>query len=165
VALPTPPGVVIATLTAPAACAGVVAVIVDASTTVTPVAAVPPKVTDDALVRLVPVMVTEVPPAVEPLLGETEVTVGAGMKVYWSAVPVALVPPDVVTVISTVAAPTGEVALIELAVLTVNEAAAVEPNFTAVAPVKSVPVMVTMVPPAAGPEVGEILVTVGGGVT
>jgi hypothetical protein len=34
-------------------------------------------VTDVAPVRFVPVMVTEVPPAVEPLVGEMAVTVGA----------------------------------------------------------------------------------------
>ena len=39
--------------------------------------------------------------------------------------------------------------------------AAVLPNFTAVAPVKLVPVMVTLVPPVAGPEVGTRPVTVG----
>ena len=38
---------------------------------------------------------------------------------------------------------------------------AVPPNVTAVAPVKLVPVMVTDVPPAAGPEFGLTLVTVG----
>ena len=41
------------------------------------------------------------------------------------------------------------------------DVAAVAPNFTAVAPVKLVPVMVTLVPPAAAPDVGEIDVTVG----
>ena len=40
------------------------------------------------------------------------------------------------------------------AVRRVNAVAAVVPNFTAVAPVRLVPVMVTEVPPAAGPEVG-----------
>ena len=34
---------------------------------------------------------------------------------------------------------------------------------TAVAPVKPVPVMVTAVPPANVPDVGEMLVNVGGG--
>jgi hypothetical protein len=44
----------------------------------------------------------------------------------------------------------------------VNVVAAVAPNFTAVAPVKFVPVMVTTVPPAVGPLVGLTDVTVGG---
>jgi hypothetical protein len=35
------------------------------------------------------------------------------------------------------------------------------PNFTAVAPVRPVPAIVTDVPPTAEPEVGEIEVTVG----
>jgi hypothetical protein len=37
------------------------------------------------------------------------------------------------------------------------------PNATLVAPVKPVPVMVTVVPPAIGPELGEIDVTTGAG--
>ena len=59
--------------------------------------------------------------------------------------------------------PAGEVAVIEVALLTVKVVAAVAPNFTAVAPVKLVPVMVTEVPPAVGPEVGLTPVTVGTG--
>ena len=38
----------------------------------------PPKLTAVAPVKLVPVMVTTVPPAVGPLLGLTPVTVGGG---------------------------------------------------------------------------------------
>ena len=52
-----------------------------------------------------------------------------------------------------------------VALLTVNVVAAVVPNFTAVAPVKLVPVMVTVVPPAVGPELGLTAVTVGSGGT
>ena len=40
------------------------------------VPAVEPKVTAEALERLVPVIVTEVPPATDPLLGEIEATTG-----------------------------------------------------------------------------------------
>ena len=80
------------------------------------------------------------------------------------AAPVALVPEDVVTVTLTVpAAPAGEVAVIDVAELTVNDVAAVLPKFTVVAPVKSVPVSVTLVPPTVGPLVGEMPVTVGAG--
>lgn len=50
-----------------------------ALTTVTPEAGVPPNVTAVAPVRLVPVMVTLVPPSVEPLTGLIDVTVGAGV--------------------------------------------------------------------------------------
>ena len=74
-----PLGVVTMTLAVPAAPAGVVAVIVVAFPTETPVAAAPPKVTLVAPVKVVPVMVTLVPPAVGPEFGLTEVTVGPGM--------------------------------------------------------------------------------------
>jgi hypothetical protein len=71
-------GLVTVTLTAPAACAGVVAVIVVAFTTVTPVALVPPRVTVAPLTKPVPLIVTLVPPAVGPEVGLIPVTVGAG---------------------------------------------------------------------------------------
>ncbi|GAA2344866.1 hypothetical protein Scani_33490 [Streptomyces caniferus] len=45
--------------------------------------------------------------------------------------------------------------------MTVNEGACVAPNRTAVAPVKPVPVTVTVVPPAVEPEVGETELTAG----
>ena len=66
-------------------------------------------------------MVTTVPPAVSPVFGLTEVTAGAGVtKVNWSALEVAEVPADVVTVVSTVPADSaGVVAVIEVGELTV----------------------------------------------
>jgi len=64
-------------------------------------------------------------------------------------------------VTSTVPVPAGDVAVIDVAELTTKLAALVAPNFTAVAPVRLVPVIVTEVPPAVGPEVGAIDVTVG----
>ena len=61
-------------------------------------------------------------------------------------------PPVVVTVTSTVpVAPAGAVAVMLVALLTVNVGALVAPNLTAVAPVRLVPVIVTVVPPVAGP--------------
>ena len=57
---------------------GVVAVILVALTTITPVAAVPPMVTVAPVTKAVPVIVTPVPPAVGPLPGEIEVTDGGG---------------------------------------------------------------------------------------
>ena len=44
--------------------------------------------------------------------------------------------------------------MIEVAELTVRRWPALVPKLTAVAPVKLVPVMVTVVPPASGPVVG-----------
>ena len=69
---------VTATFTAPAACAGAVAVMVVLFVTPTPVAGVPPKLTVAPARKPVPVMVTGVPPAVVPDTGEIELTVGAG---------------------------------------------------------------------------------------
>ena len=71
-----PLGVVTSTLAVPAVPAGVVAVIVVAFTTVTAVAAVPPIVTAVAPVKLVPVMVTDCPPASGPDDGLMDATVG-----------------------------------------------------------------------------------------
>lgn len=73
-----------------------------------------------------------------------------------------LLPLGVVTVMSTTpAASAGEVAVIEVALLTVNELALAEPNCTAVAPVKLEPVIATLVPPAGGPIAGATALTVG----
>lgn len=66
---------------------------------------------------------------------------------------------------STVPVPAGEVAVIDVAELTVKLTALAAPNVTAVAPVKPVPVIVTVVPPLVGPAVGEIDVTVGADAT
>ena len=71
-------------------------------------------------------------------------------------------PQGVITVTSTVpAVPAGLSAVIEVALTTVTFVAGVVPKSTAVAPVKSVPVIVTGVPPAVVPLVGERAVTVG----
>ena len=67
---------VTATLFAPAVPAGVSAVTLVAETTTTLVAATPPTVTLLAPVRFVPVIVIDVPPRVEPLVGLTDVIVG-----------------------------------------------------------------------------------------
>ncbi len=48
----------------------------------------------------------------------------------------------------------GETAVIDVSLLTIKLAAGVPPKETAVVPVKPEPVMVTDVPPAAGPLVG-----------
>ena len=74
---------------------------------------------------------------------------------------IALVPPGVVILISTVPAPAGDVAVRLVAELNVTLAGIV-PNVTVDALVNPEPVIVTAVPPAAGPVAGEMLVTVGG---
>jgi hypothetical protein len=75
--LPLWPLTVTVTVTAPALPTGVVAVIVVVFTTVTLVAAVLPNVTVAPVTKFVPVIVTDVPPAVGPLFGLTLLTVGA----------------------------------------------------------------------------------------
>ena len=142
--------------------AGEIALIEVVLLTVNEDATLDPKLTAVTPAKFVPVMDTFVAPATGPMLGAIAVTVGGlSEKVKRSAEPVALVPLGVVTVTSTIPLPGGEIALIEVALLTVNEDAAIDPKLTAVAPVKPVPVMVTLVPPAAGPVFGFTPVTDG----
>ena len=69
----------------------------------------------------------------------------------------------VLTVTSTVPEPAGEVAVTCVGDSALRPVALAAPNLTSLAPVRFVPVIVTVVPPAAGPLVGSILVTVGAG--
>ena len=90
-------------------------------TTVTLVAGVPPNVTVAPATKFVPVIVTAVPPAVGPLLGETPLTVGAGpgekenVTICMTQGPaelrvaVALLLPAVVTILSSAISPSGAV--------------------------------------------------------
>jgi hypothetical protein len=71
-----PPAVVTETSTAPAGPVGVVTTIEEAESLVT-VPALEPNLTDVAELRLEPVIVTEVPPAEEPELGDTPEMLGA----------------------------------------------------------------------------------------
>jgi hypothetical protein len=52
--------------------------------------------------------------------------------------------------------------VIEVVLLIVKLVAVVVPNFTALALVNAVPVIVTLVPAASGPAFGAMLATVGG---
>ena len=72
-------------------------------------------------------------------------------------------PLGVVTVTSLMPEPAGATAVICDGLSTLKSVAAVLPNSTSVAPEKSVPVIVTMVPPDSGPNVGSTPVTVGAG--
>ena len=88
-------------------------------------------------------------------------TIGAAMYVYLSAALVGLVPPAVVTVMSTVPAlPAGAVAVMLVAV-SVLIVPALVPNVTAVAFARLVPVIVTVFVPAVGPDAGLTPVTAG----
>ena len=77
--------------------------------------------------------------------------------------PVAEIPPGVVTVTSDVPEPGGEVTVMEPDASPVTAPGLLAPKSTAVALSRFDPVMVTLVPPAAGPEVGLIIATVGAG--
>lgn len=70
-------------------------------------------------------------------------------------------PPGVVTVTETVPLPAGDVAAIEVELVTLTAVAGLAPKSTVAPLTKPVPVMVTVVPPPAGPLLGLTLVTVG----
>ena len=161
VAVALPFGVVTAMLFAPTVPAGVTAVMLVDETTTTLVAATPPTVTLVAPVKLAPVIVIAVPPAVEPEVGDTEEIVGT---TYVNAFVAVAVPPGVVT--ATLFAPTvpaGVTAVMLVEETTTTLVAATPPTVTLVAPVKSQPVIVIGVPPAVGPDIGVIDVIVGCG--
>jgi hypothetical protein len=158
-------GLVTVTVTAPAAWAGVVAVIVVAFTTVTPVAAVPPIVTVAPLTNPVPAIVTLVPPPIGPEFGVIELTVGGGTNVKQAEQVPDCVSGFVTTTFTVPATCAGVVAVIVVAFTTVTPVAAVPPMVTVAPPTKPVPLIVTLVPPAVGPLVGAIPLTVGGGPT
>jgi hypothetical protein len=109
-----------------------------------------------APVKLVPVMMTAVPTG--PVVGLNAEIVGGGALIA-KLVADRTVPAGVVTLILPVVVPLATVAAICVELFTVKLAAAVELNFTAVAPVKFVPVIVTEIP--ATPLVGLKLVMVG----
>jgi hypothetical protein len=111
-----------------------------------------------APLKLVPLIVTVVP--APPLVGEKLLIVGGRMTVKLLAL--VAVPPEVVTLIGPVVAPLGTVAEIDVAELIVK-LALVPLNRTALAPLKLVPLIVTVVP--APPLVGEKLLIVGGRMT
>jgi hypothetical protein len=148
------------TVTDPAAWAVVVPVIVVALIVAT-VRADPPNETVAPKANPVPATVTDVPPAIAPVFGVTEVTVGAGATYVKQPEQVALCPSGFATTTFTDPAAREVVVpviAVGLVVATVNAA---PPNAT-VAPVwKPLPAIVTDVPPAVGPLVGVIDATVG----
>ena len=137
--MPVPNAVVIDTL--PDAPAPTVALILVGLCTVKVRAAVPPKLTAVAPVKLVPVMVTTCP--VCPDVGVKEVMVG-GMAAPIKVKPVIVPTPLALVTLTLPVAPAPITAVMEVALTTLYEVAAVPPKLTAEAPVKLVPVMVTV---------------------
>ena len=126
------------------------------------VAALPPTLTVTPARRLVPVIVTSVPPAEFPLAGAMALTVGAG---YW-IVNAPLSVDDCVSgfVMVTTAepgVPAGVVAVIEVALATTTPVAGTPPRLTVAPDTKPVPVIVIDVPPTDGPSAGDTATTVG----
>ena len=157
------------TSTLPASCAGAttahvvstLGVVTFQEVHLTDVATVAPNLTVVApSTNPVPVTVTLVPPDVGPSLGTTLETVGKNLK--RSAEAMGLVPAGVVTRTFTVpAASAGEAAVIEVDDVTLKLFALTEPKLTAVAPARSVPVIVTLVAPDTGPLLGVTFVILG----
>jgi hypothetical protein len=145
---------------------GAFTVISVADTTFGLVAFTVPKWTAVVPVKFFPVIVTVSPPPRGPLVGTTFVTDGlGGGATYLNLSPATLaeVPPAVVTVTSTVPVPLGDRTMVVVPVWPLI-VAAFAPKCTDVGFAKSLPVMVTLVPPTVEPFVGEIFVTTGLGV-
>ena len=154
--MPVPAGVVteIVVCTTPA---GTGTVIWVAEFTTKPGAAVLPKATAVAPVKSVPVSTTLVPAA--PLVGVKLLITGAGTTKLAALAPV---PKGVVTRIRPVRAVVGTLTVMLVpAPFTTKPGAFTLLKLTAVAPVKSVPVMMMLVP--AAPLVGVKLLTTGAG--
>src|SRR5437016_5135117 len=145
-----PPEVVTCTSTVPGvSVAGEVAEIDVAELTSTPVAATPPKSTVAPLMKLVPVIVTDVPPPVGPLFGLSDVTAGCtALYVNSSASDVDDVPAEFVTVTSTMpgVSVAGDGTVIWVVEFTVTPAAAMAPKLTVEPATKPVPVIADVPP-------------------
>ena len=123
-------------------------------TTTTLVAAAPPNVTVAPATKFVPVIVTAVPPAVDPLFGLTLLTVG-GNNISEPAGQASALPVHRHRHRHRTGAPAGVVAVIDVLLTTTTLVAAVPPNVTVAPAAKFVPVIVTAVPPAVGPLFGD----------
>jgi hypothetical protein len=128
-------------------------------TTTTLVAAVLPKVTVAPAVKLVPVIVTAVPPATGPFAGLILPIVGVPYVNALERLP--LCTPTVTVTVTAPPLPAGVVAVMVVLLTTATFVAAALPNVTVAPEAKFVPVIVTAVPPAVEPLFGLTLVTVG----
>ena len=150
--LAVPEGVVTETL--PEAPAPTTAEIVVELMMVNEVAAVPPKLTELAQDKFVPVMITT--PEVESDVGVNDEMVGAAAVLVNVATDVAVLTGLVTDTVPE--PPQGTTAVMLVALTALNVVAATPPKLTAEAQVKFVPVMVTVVPGAAAVGVNEVTV-------
>lgn len=116
--------------------------IVVALTTAKDAAATPAKVTDVAPVKLVPEIVTDVPPAVDPLLGETPVTVAGAAKVNANVFELPPATVETATVVAP-AAQAGVVARMAVELTSVTLEAFAHPMVTVGVPLKPEPLILT----------------------
>jgi hypothetical protein len=167
--IPVPTALVILILSVPACSGLVLALIVCVLMTVKLAAVsvvVGPNLTTVAPMKFVPVIVTVVPPRVEPLVGVKLTMIGMPAVTNVKLAVEVAVPPEVVTLIFTVPAACALVLATTLLVpVTEKLVAGVVPNVTEVAPFRLVPVMATVVPPLVDPLVGVNEVMVGAGAT
>jgi len=147
--VPVPPGPVTEIFPV-VAVAGTVALICVSESILKVGSAAPLKSTAVAPVNPVPVMVTFVPTG--PLTGRKEVIWGAGAEPTVKSVALVAVPLGVVTVTGPLCAPFWTVAVTCVFETTTKAGSALLPIITWVAPVKFVPVIVTLVP--ADPKFG-----------
>src|SRR5206468_4292401 len=157
-------GFVTVTVTAPAACPVVVPVTLVALIVET-VSADPPKDTVAPATKPVPASVTAVPPALAPLVGATELTIGAGARYVKQPVHVPLCVSVLVTTTFTDPAACAVVVPVMLVDAIVATVRAEPPNDTVAPTPKPVPATVTEVPPAVAPLFGVTEATVGAGAT
>ena len=128
------------------------------------VAATVPNRTMTPLWKFVPVIVTSVPPAMDPLAGAKLVTVGRIEASYVNAVPRVTVPPSgLVTLTATVPVAPAGVRTVSAVAVCCSSVAAVPPNRTTAPAWKPEPDTVTSVPPVFGPDDGDSPVIAGGG--
>ena len=130
----------------------------------TPVAATPPKekvVMPGAGSKPDPVNMTVVPPVAGPDVGDIDVS-DAGIR-YANVDEPEAATPSTVAVTVTVPLPAGDVPVQVVPLVQLTPVAAAPPKLKVVVPgatSKPLPEKVTVVPPAAGPEVGEIELSV-----
>lgn len=150
------------TIAEPVVPGGVIAAICVGLATETPVASTPPMLTVAPLTKLVPVIEIAVPPAAGPEEGKIW-AIASGMLIYLNPLVTPVTnPPGLETSTGTVAAtPGGVVVWIWFGLTTVTLEENTPPKLTVTPGTKPVPVIVTTVPPLAGPEIGETLDTSG----
>ena len=124
----------------------------------------PPIVTDALGEKVLPVIVTTVPPVVGPLEGAIPVTAGTAPRDVNALRMLAACASGLVTTMSTgLAVCAAVLAVMVVAVSTVTFVAGTPPSDTAAPVWKLAPVIVTVVPPVIGPLAGEIDVSEGAG--